>query len=122
MTDNAKVIEAFLESWSRYDPDEMASFFAEDAVWEDGVPSEPYKGKQAIREQIARYARHVSDVSIEILTQVASGNLVMHERIDRLTRKGRRLELKAVGVFELEEGKIKANRDYWNPGAYAAPQ
>lgn len=115
---NAKLVEDFLESWGRLDPDEMADFFSDTAVWEDGVPSEPYVGKEAIRDQIARYARHISDVEIEINAQVAQGNLVMHERTDRLTRNGVRIELQAVGIFEIQDGKIIANRDYWNPGAY----
>ncbi len=32
MRDPVKVAEAFLAAWSRLDPDELASFFAEDAV------------------------------------------------------------------------------------------
>ena len=114
-TDPVKIVEAFLAAWSRLDPDELSEFFAEDAVWEDGVPSEPYRGKAAIRAQIARYVRHIKDVEIEIHTQVAQGKLVMHERTDRLTRKGKRLALQAMSVFEVVDGKITANRDYWNP-------
>ena len=117
--DNGKIVLDFLKAWSRCDPDELAGFFAEDAVYEDGVPSEPLRGRQAIRDQFARYTRHITDVEIEVVTQVVQGNLVMHERIDRLTRKGKRFALRAASIFELENGKIKANRDYWNPGAYA---
>lgn len=120
MTDNEGVIRQFLGAWTRCDPDELAAFFTDDAVWEDGVPSEPYRGKEAIRAQFARYTRHISNVQIEVLHEATAGDIVIHERVDRLTRKGRRLELKAVGVFELENQKIKANRDYWNPGGYAS--
>ena len=119
MSDSAKVVDDFMKAWSRRDPDELASFFTEDAVWEDGVPSEPYRGREAIRKQFARYTRNIADVEIEVVNRVAQGNLVMHERLDRLTRKGRRLELRAASIFEIEGGKIKANRDYWNPGAYS---
>ena len=122
MADNARVARDFAAAWSRQDPDELANFFAEDAVWEDGVPSEPYRGKAAIREQLARYCRNIADVEIEVIHQVAQGNVVVQERVDRLTRKGKRLGLRAVCVFEFEGGKIKANRDYWNPGAYAPPR
>jgi len=120
--ENVKVVEGFLAAWSRLDPDEMADYFADNAVWEDGVPSEPYVGKEAIRTQLARYVRNIADVEIEIHTQAAQGNLVMHERTDRLTRKGVRLAITAASVFEVENGKITANRDYWNPGAYPPPQ
>ena len=118
-SDAAKIVADFLEAWSRLDADELAEFFAEDAVWEDGVPSEPYRGKEAIRAQIQRYVRHISDVKIVVHTQVARDGYVMHERTDHLTRGGRRLHLRAMSVFEVEDGKIVANRDYWNPGAYA---
>lgn len=121
MTDNGKVVADFLKAWSRRDPDELAAFFTEDAVWEDGVPSESYRGKKAIREKLARYAPIIVATEIEIVSQVVQGSLVMHERIDRVTLKDRRVEARVVGVFEVEGGKIKANRDYWNPSAYFPP-
>ena len=115
MPEPSEVVDALLQAWSRLDADEIASFYAEDAVWEDPVPSEPVRGRQAIRDRIARFIPHVSDVRMETLHQAATGPIVMHERIDHVTYRGRRLALWAMSIYEIEDGLIRANREYWDP-------
>jgi steroid delta-isomerase-like uncharacterized protein len=122
MQDSLEVVDAFVKAWIRNDPAEIISLFADDCVWYDGVPSEPHRGKPAILAMLERYSRHITDVEIEVVHQAVSGSVVFQERIDRGMRDGKPFEVQAVCVFEVEEGKIVANRDYWNPGAYARPR
>ena len=49
-----------------------------------------------------------------MLHQAEAGNLVMNERIDYLTIGGKTVALPVAGVFEIENGKIKAWRDYFD--------
>ena len=37
---NKAVVKAFIEAWSRLDPDELASYFTEDGVYHN-MPIEP---------------------------------------------------------------------------------
>ena len=120
MEDSAAVVAAFVEAWERNDPRALAALLAEDCVWYDGVPSEPYVGRDAILPIIERYSRHVSDVRIEVVHQAVAGPVVFQERVDRGLRDGRPFAVQAVCVFEVHGGLITANRDYWNPGAYRA--
>lgn len=50
----------------------------------------------------------------EIRHFVASGDLVMTERVDNFLVQGTRVSVPCMGVFELRDGKIAAWRDYWD--------
>ena len=45
---------------------------------------------------------------------MSDGNLVMNERTDVMRRKDGADPLPVTGVFEIENGKIKAWRDYFD--------
>ena len=55
----------------------------------------------------------------EILLQVAGDQVVMNERLDQVTVDGQLLALRSCGVFEIEDGRIKAWRDYFDTGNLA---
>ena len=46
--------------------------------------------------------------------QIASGNIVMNERTDYITINGTQITLPICGVFEIEDGRIKAWREYFD--------
>ena len=50
----------------------------------------------------------------EILLQVADDHVVMNERLDHVTFDGELAEFRACGVFEIEDGRVKAWRDYFD--------
>jgi limonene-1,2-epoxide hydrolase len=49
---------------------------------------------------------------------MTSGNLVIAERLDRTRAGDKSVDLPCVGVFEIEGGKIKTWRDYFDFGTY----
>ncbi len=112
------VVAAFVAAWERNDPPGILELFAEDAVWYDGFPADRLEGTEQIRRQLERYSRHLSEVSIEVVHQAVDGNVVLQERVDRGLRDGTPFEVAAVCVFHVEDGRIRENRDYWNPAAY----
>jgi steroid delta-isomerase-like uncharacterized protein len=120
MSDSAAVVGAFVDAWERNDPEAILALLSADCVWYDGVPSEPYVGRDAIAPIVRRYSRHISDVAIEVVHQAVAGPIVFQERVDRGRRDGKPFAIEAVCVFEVNDGLITANRDYWNPGAYRA--
>jgi limonene-1,2-epoxide hydrolase len=111
-------VAAFVRAWERNDVDRIVDSFTDDALWYDGYPADPYRGREEIRAQLDRYSRHISDVQIEVLHEAATGNVVLQERIDRGLRDGKPFEVAAACVFHICDGRIAENRDYWNPGAY----
>ena len=72
-------------------------------------------GKEAIREFVAGFAG-VPPGRLVIHHQIASGKLVMNERTDYITINGRPVTLPICGVFEIEDGQIKAWREYFDLG------
>ena len=111
--DSEKVVNDFCKAWARRNLDEIMSLFAEDAVYHN-IPMEPAKGKAAIRNVINTFLPMASSVEFKVLRTVASGDLVMNERVDIFQMGGKRVELPVAGAFEVRNGKIVAWRDYFD--------
>ena len=115
--ENERVILEFMEAWSRLDPVELTSFFTDDGVY-DNVPTTRNEGRAAVQEVITGITEGWDEMVWEVLTVVASGNVVMVERVDRTRAGGKSVDLPVVGVFELEGGKIKEWRDYFDVATF----
>ncbi|QBS40477.1 SgcJ/EcaC family oxidoreductase [Nocardia sp. CS682] len=110
-----ELVRDMCRSWSDPDPDRIASFFAEDAVYHN-IPMEPVVGRTAIREFIAGFLTTFEAIDFDIHHQIASGNLVMNERTDTLRSAGQAIPLPVTGVFEVAGEAIVAWRDYFDMG------
>jgi limonene-1,2-epoxide hydrolase len=110
-----KVISDLFAAWTRLNLEDVMSYFAEDAVW-DNVPRSPAKGKQAIREMTHGFMKDMSAFSFKILKSLHEGNVVFDSRVDTITMKsGKKAEVPVAGMFELDDaGKIKVWRDYFD--------
>jgi limonene-1,2-epoxide hydrolase len=109
---NDALVRDFLAAWERRDTDHIVDCFADDGVYHS-IPLTPIVGKQAIREFVAGFA-DVPPGRLEIHHQVASGKVVMNERTDYITINGVPVTLRICGVFEIEDGRIKAWREYFD--------
>jgi limonene-1,2-epoxide hydrolase len=114
-----KVVSDIIGAWSRLNVDEIMSYFAEDAVW-DNVPMKPAKGRDAIRKMTEAFLKDTTEFSAKILRVVHAGNVVVNERIDSVVMKnGKKAEIPVAGVFELNDaGKIQIWRDYFDVASF----
>lgn len=119
MTDNEQVIRDFIQAWSRLDPDELAAFFTEDGIYHN-MPMGPVAGRAKVRGFIAGFAGGWTSTNWDILNVVSRGDVVIAERLDRSLVGGKAVNLPCCGVFEMQEGKIKVWRDYFDLGTYTA--
>jgi len=71
-----------------------------------------------VRATIERFPKGWARTDWEIRNLVASGDLVFCERVDRTDVGGRHVDLPLVGVFEIENGRIRAWRDYFDLATY----
>lgn len=118
MNENEKTVIAFINSWSRLDPKELTSYFADDGIYHN-IPLEPAKGKKAIEDFIKGFTANYTETRWDILNVVSRGHIVMAERVDRTKMEdGKSVDLPVVGVFEMENGKIKIWREYFDLGTY----
>jgi len=118
MNDNEKVIVEFINAWSRLDAKDLSSYFTDDGVYHN-IPIEPVTGKKEIEDFIKNFSASWKHTNWDILNIVSKSNIVITERLDRTkTKDGKSVELPCVGIFEMENGKIKIWRDYFDLGTY----
>ena len=110
-----KVVNDLFAAWTRLNVDEVMSYFAEDAVW-DNVPLTPAKGRAAIREMTHGFMKDKSAFSAKIIKTVHDGNVVFHERVDTIVMEnGKKVDIPVAGMFEINEAaKITVWRDYFD--------
>ena len=114
MSDPDALVREFCGAWSKKDADLLAGYFAEDGVYHN-IPMQPLEGREAIRGFLAGFLSAVETVEFQIRHQVATGNVVMNERVDVFrTTAGKEGGFRVAGVFEIRGGKIAAWRDYFD--------
>ena len=112
-----RLIRDFCDAWSRRDIDELLGYFTEDAIYHN-IPVDPAKGHDAIRAVMMLFVPMSKEITFEIKHLAEEGNVVLTERIDRFVMEGGTIELPVMGVFEVQGGKIKAWRDYFDMQQY----
>jgi limonene-1,2-epoxide hydrolase len=115
--ENERVVVEFIEAWSRMDPAELAAYFTEDGVYHN-MPAAPVQGRANIEGMIRGFTADWTETTWDIVTIVSSGNVVIAERVDRTRAGERSVDLPVVGVFEMEGGKIRVWRDYFDLATY----
>jgi limonene-1,2-epoxide hydrolase len=112
-TSAEQVVRDFCAAWSRRDADELLAFFTDDAVYHN-IPMPPMQGKAAIREVFNLFLPPSETIEFEVRHLASSGSVVFTERVDRFLMGGNNVVLPVAGVFEIENGLIKAWRDYFD--------
>jgi len=113
MADNEQIIRDFIDTWPSLDPEKIVAFFAEDGIYHN-IPIDPVEGHEALRGFIAGFLADWSATKWDIVNIASAGDLVIAERIDHITVGDKKVDLPCCGVFEMENGKIKAWRDYFD--------
>lgn len=116
--DNAGIVREFIEAWSTLDADRLASYFCADACYHN-MPMEPVSGRDNIRDFIRGFLTTWTATAWEIVHLAATGEIVFAERVDRTQTTAGCVDLPCVGVFVMEQGRIKVWRDYFDMATYA---
>jgi limonene-1,2-epoxide hydrolase len=114
---NEKIIREFIAAWSRLDPEELSGYFSEDGVYHN-MPTGPVAGRESVKSFIAGFIANWTETQWDVLNLVSAGNVVIAERLDRTKAGDKAVDLPCTGVFEMEGGKIKIWRDYFDLATY----
>lgn len=114
---NETVIREFIAAWSNLDPQELASYFTEDGTY-NNMPSTSVSGRENVQNFITGFSRPWESTDWEIINLLAAGDIVMVERLDKTVVNGKAVNLPCFGIFEMENGKIKVWRDYFDLPTY----
>ena len=120
MSDNVQTIKAFIAAWSNLDVDELVGYFCEDGIYYN-MPAQPVQGHEKLKLFIEGFIAKWTKTTWETLNRIGEGNVVIVERLDRTEVGDIKVDLPCCGVFEMEEGKIKIWRDYFDMGTYTKP-
>jgi limonene-1,2-epoxide hydrolase len=116
---HSDIIDSFMKAWNNRDLDAIMDHFTEDAAYANVPMGPPNVGKADIRTFIEGFIGMASSIEFVVHNQVEGSNgVVMNERTDILELNDNRVELPVMGVFELEDGKISAWRDYFDMAAF----
>jgi limonene-1,2-epoxide hydrolase len=113
MSTNEQIVLRFCNAFTRMDANELIEYFTPDAIYHN-IPLPALRGRTEIYESLQGLPQRFKSLEVEVLNQIAAGNLVMNERIDYFQFDNRRVALPIVGVFEMQDGKIKAWREYFD--------
>lgn len=115
--DNEKIIREFIAAWSRLDAAELAGYFADDGVYYN-MPAAPVSGRANVQKMIAGFIADWTETEWDIVNLVSAGDVVIAERLDRTKAGEKGVDLPCAGVFEMQDGKIKVWRDYFDMATY----
>ena len=120
MSDNVQTIKDFIAAWSNLDSDELVGYFSEDGIYYN-MPTQPVQGKEQLKQFIGSFISNWTKTNWDTLNIIGKGDVVIAERLDRTEVGDIKVDLPCCGVFEMEEGKIKVWRDYFDMGTYTKP-
>lgn len=114
MTTASEVVTAFIRSIEARDLDTALTMVTEDVVY-DNAPLGPVTGPEEVRRILSGGVTAAAErVEWVVRHQVAEGDVVMNERVDRFLIGGQWLEIPLAGLFVLREGRIALWRDYFD--------
>jgi limonene-1,2-epoxide hydrolase len=113
----AEIIREFINCWASLDAAALAAYFSVDGVYHN-MPSAPVAGRDNIQRFIGGFAANWTSTDWQILNIVEQGNIVIAERVDRTQLGDKAINLPCCGVFEMQDGKIKVWRDYFDLNTY----
>ena len=120
MSDNLQVIRDFIEAWSNLDADELVEYFTEDGIYYN-MPAQPVQGKEQLKGFIGGFISNWTKTDWDLLNIVGEGDVVFAERLDRTVAGEVKVDLPCCGGFEMQDGKIKVWRDYFDMATFTKP-
>ena len=109
---NSEIVMRFIDAWNRMDWDQVVDLLADDVVYHN-IPMEKLEGKAAASAFIT--GMKPVGVQWDVLSIAENGNKVLTERVDAFDMAdGKHVSIPVMGTFEIEQGRIKAWRDYFD--------
>lgn len=110
-----EVVTAFIAAIERGDLDTALEHVAPDCEY-DNVPIGKNMGIDAIRQTMGTFVSPENPPQFKIVRQVAQGNVVFNERVDRVLLGRREITIPVAGVWEVDPStsRITLWRDYFD--------
>ena len=111
-----QTVQEIIKAWRAHDLDAVLDHVADDIEYHFLVGLKPLCGKSEMRSFLEKFGADQTDIRWRIVNAAEAGDILMVEGIDDyIDGKGRRIQTPYMGVFEFENGKVRAWRDYLDP-------
>lgn len=109
-------VHAYVAAFAAGDPDMAAAIFADDAVIEDPIGTEPKVGKQAIREFYVQSMATGARLYLAGPVRVAAAHAAFAMQV-RLHWDGKDMAIDVIDTFAFNEaGQVTEMKAYFGPG------
>jgi len=109
---NVKLVTTFCAAWSTRNLANVTALMTDDAVYRMSQTTPRVTGHAGLVDQMQPWVDTSESIEFKILATLAKGPIVLNHRIDRFASKTRPVTWEGVGVFYVENGKIKEWSDY----------
>jgi limonene-1,2-epoxide hydrolase len=110
-----ETVNEFIARIGRLDIDGACELVADDVEY-DNVPMGKQYGPQGIKDLLGPMVGGLDEVEFIVHREAATGPIVMNERTDRFVAGEQVFDLPVMGVFEVDDGRIRLWRDYFDMG------
>jgi limonene-1,2-epoxide hydrolase len=107
-------VRQMIEAWNTRNWQQVYDLFAADGVLESMMLSEPTVGREAIKKRLGVLAKDISKIELQIRHIGVANGVVFIERVDDFVYRGHHGRVPVVGVLEVEQGRVKAWREYYD--------
>ena len=107
-------VRQMIEAWNTRNWQQVYELFAPDGVLQSMMLPTPTVGREAISKRIGALAVDISRIELKIRHMGVADGVVFIERVDDFVYRGRHGAVPVVGVVEVEQGRVKAWREYYD--------
>jgi steroid delta-isomerase-like uncharacterized protein len=120
---NLDAFSGVFPHWNNRDIPRMLTFYNDDIVWRNVAMQETYHGKEEVRKFLEHLFGALPDLELDVTLRTARGKYVAEEYVIRGTHlgeffgippTGKRLEIPAMSMVELRDGKLKEDHFYYD--------
>lgn len=109
----SEIVHAFMAAMAVKDYDSGLKYIAPNCEY-DNVPMGKVEGPAGVRAVLEPFFAPTIENQLIVLRELAEGNTVVLERLDRHLLATGWVELPVVGIFEVNGGLITLYRDYFD--------
>lgn len=123
--ENETIARAFIEAWNSHDMNKLCALFTDEFFYLEVASGHSYTTNETLSNYGNLTIQGIPDSRFEIVSVVANEKTAAIEWIWKGTNTvgwdfmgipatGKYFELQGVSIMEIENHKIKRNRDYWD--------
>ncbi|CAB4885269.1 MAG: hypothetical protein F2793_08770 [Actinobacteria bacterium] len=114
----SEIVTALVLACERRDIDAVLALVTDDIEY-DNVPIGKAYGPEGVRTVLTGGITQAAErIEWVVLNQVAAGDTVMNERVDRFLVNGVWIEIPIAAVFRIRDGRVCLWRDYFDLETY----